>query len=110
MAKKTFNIIGDSTVAIGTATRAGAVEQYKATVFATGTFGAGTITFLASPDGGTTKVPIRDESGVIISLVADDMVNLNVGFAADEANAILIYAQMTGSTTPTVAVNVFDNK
>lgn len=86
--------------------------QYDATLFANGTFGGGTIAWLWSPDGGTTKQPIKDMSGTAVTSTAADSFNVQFGNTTTNAasDQIKIYATLTGSTSPSITVGVIDNR
>ncbi len=105
------SISADSTVLIATvATPKKGSENWKGTEFFQGSFGGGTITLQTSPDGGTTKIPETNLSGSAFSLTSAGSVEVDLGTANTTATQILLYAVMTGSTSPTVTATVFDNQ
>jgi hypothetical protein len=84
-------------------------EQWVATFVPYGAFGGGTVNFLVSPDGGTTKIPLYDASGVAITSTANDNFTVNLGGGTTNSDALQIYVTITGSTGATVTVAVYDN-
>jgi hypothetical protein len=85
-------------------------DGYSATVFVNGTWGSGTFTITASPDGGTTKVAIKDIAGAAFSLTANGVGFFRIPIANVAAGSeIRLYGNLAGSTTPALTVTVFDN-
>lgn len=86
-------------------------NDYFANVFVYGTFGSGTVTLFVSPDGGTTKIPLKDaQSGTAISTAAAAMFSIRLGNGTKLTDAPIIYATLTGSTNPALTVALFDNR
>lgn len=110
MSKHTAVIDANESVEICTVSRGTDMDAYETTVFATGTFGSGTLTLQASPDGGTTKVTLKDVGGTTVSITADDVYNIRLGYAGKLGEEIKIYATMQGATNPNVVVTAFDNR
>lgn len=107
--KHTKNINGAVSVEICSVRKRQEVDMYEATIFAAGAFGGGTITIQASPDGGTTKVNLRDISGSVVAITQDDAYNVRLGFADKLGEEIKLYATMAGGAAQDVDVTVFDN-
>lgn len=111
MAKQTpvvFSVDAANT-RICTVNRPSSAEEYFATVLISGTFGSGTVTMFISPDGGTTKVALKDIGNTAISATAAAMFNIRLGNGATNSDAPILYATLAGSTNPTITVAVFDN-
>jgi hypothetical protein len=85
-------------------------DTYKATIHIAGSsFGSGAVKLQSSPDGGTTKVDLKDTSGAAYSTTANDVVNIELGDGGTNSDMIKLYAVMTDSTAPDVTVTVHDN-
>lgn len=82
---------------------------WTATFFCQGTFGGGTVNWLISPDGGTTKMPLYDNSGAAITSTTTDNFTVNLGSGTTNSDCPKIYATLAGSAGATVLVSVFDN-
>lgn len=108
--KSTTALTTNTSVQIGEAIRTVGSDIYEATIFVTGTFGGGTVVIQASPDNGTTKVTLKDTTGTVVSVTANDVYNVRLGNANKNGDSIKLYATMSGSTSPTVSVAVFDNR
>lgn len=108
--KITTNITADGTYQIATANTTRSLgKMWEATIFATGTFGSGTVTFKMSPDGGTTKIDMTDWANTVRTLTANGYVLTGpLGVGDRNSEYITLYAVMSGSTNPAVAINVFD--
>ena len=68
-------------------------------------FGGGTIAVNVSPDG-TTMIPAT-EGAAAITFTSNTSKNLDVN--SDEREPVYIAFVMTGSTSPTVTIKVYDN-
>lgn len=78
-------------------------------VKATGTWGGGTLTLYKTYDGGTTKLPITDLTGVASTLTADGMSHeISEPQAANLNKTLKIWAILTGSTDATLSVSCLD--
>lgn len=110
MAKHSVTIDADESVKICSVGRGTGKDAYEVTVFAYGSFGSGTVTIQASPDAGTTKVTLKDVAGSTVSITTPDVYNIRTGFAGINGQEIELYATMSGSTTPSVTVDAFDNR
>lgn len=108
--KHTANITGNQSVFLCEVQKGELLDMYEATIFATGTFSAGTVTIQASPDGGTTKVNLRDITGEVVAITQDDVYNVRLGNGRKLGDYIQLYATMAGAGTPAVAISVFDNR
>lgn len=87
-------------------------DHYSATVFIYGSsFGSGTVTIQLSPDGGTTKITAKDSSGSDVTAAANSSFVLPVaGNGSDSDEFISLYANLNGSTSPSITIDVFDNR
>lgn len=83
--------------------------NWFATFAAYGTFGGGTLSYAFSPDGGTTKVTLKDGSGSAYSATSNDVVNLPLGVANHLGKEPIIYVVLSGATTPSITVDAYDN-
>ena len=72
----------------------------------TGTFGGGTATLQASPDGGTTWVDVLDQASTAITFTANKAVNVEV--ASDGLQPVRLSINLTGSTSPNLSFVIFD--
>lgn len=85
-------------------------DGWLATCFIYGTFGAGTVSVLLSPDGGTTTIPATNPDGSPITATANKVFNLTLGSGGRLTNCIKLYFSIAGSTAATVNCDVFDNR
>lgn len=83
---------------------------WEALVHAYGTFGSGTLSYLISTDGGTTKTTMKDASGSSYSTTAADAIPMGpIGAASNNGAEVIIYAALTGSSSPSIKIDVIDN-
>lgn len=109
--KQTTQVLTSNTnVLLCDAIRNPETNMWEATIFVYGTFGGGTVNLQASPDGGTTKINLRDVTGTVVAVTANDAYNLRLGEAGRNGAAIKVYATISGATSPSVSVDVFDNR
>lgn len=74
-------------------------------VDAYGDFGSGTLTFSYSPDGGTTKISLKDGvGGTAISFTASESFVWSGPIYSDPA--IILYATLSGSSSPDIDIKV----
>lgn len=107
IAKNTFTT--DGTQLIGDVFKKDLHTIWTGLFFSHGTWGGGTIAWQWSYDGGTTKLAIKDNSGVPMVANADDSFTSDfVGGIANRDN-IQIYATLSGSTSPSLSVGFIDN-
>lgn len=87
------------------------LDDFFATLNAYGGFGSGTLSYLLSTDGGTTKTTMKDISGSAYSTTAADAVNVAMGVANHNTSGqiVQIYAALSGSTNPTLTIDVLTN-
>ena len=86
-------------------------NAWQATVFIDGTFGSGTVTIQYSPDQGTTKITGKDFTGTALSATANAVFTTQpMGNGAANSDFISVYATMSGATSPSVSVILFDNR
>lgn len=116
MAKFTKTLTVDADVAICQIDRRrGDANNWQATVFiysgGGSAFGGGTVLIKLSPDQGTTKIAAKDWNGTAISATtASQFCMQPCGNGSHLADYITVYASLTGSTTPTIIVDLFDNR
>lgn len=112
--KHTATIDANESVKLCEVQRSTGLDLFEATVMVYGgggnNFGSGTVTLQASPDGGTTKINLRDVAGTLVSITDDDAYNIRLGNGNNLADTITLYATMAGATAPTVQVAVYDNR
>lgn len=89
----------------------GTATEWFANSYVYGTFGGGTVTLFASPDGGTTKIALKDAiSGTAISVATTAAMNtIRLGSGSKLDDNIGIYATLSGATNPSLTVAIFDN-
>lgn len=100
----TFTITANGTTDMGYAGAIPRNGRYVGTLFASGTFGGGTLKLQASPDGGITKFDIPDASGNTVAITAQSMRNLELG-----TGGIRLYAVLTGATAPNIKLTLADD-
>lgn len=83
--------------------------EWFATLLAYGTFGGGTLTYKISPDGGATKITLKDASGTNVTSAAEDNFTMNLTGSANNGDAPELYVTMAGSAGANVNVVVYDN-
>lgn len=105
---------GLATIATLTGGEGGTVgNEYSATVTTQGTFNGNTIHFLVSVDGGTTKVPVNDLTGVAYTQTAAGTVDLEYeGWPQEASKSVIFYASVGGDSpgAPTLTITVDDNR
>ena len=85
-------------------------QSYQACVMLTLVSGAGTYTLAVSPDGGTTKIPLRDKNGSAVSLTASGYANIEIsGYSNNNKVPLQVYAVLASGTAAVGNINVFDN-
>lgn len=86
-------------------------QEWMANTFVYGTFGGGTMTLFVSPDGGTTKIALKDSiAGTAISVASTAAMNtVRLGNGDKNNEFLIIYATVAGSTNPALTVAIFDN-
>lgn len=88
------------------------LTDFMATLNAYGTFGSGTLSYLLSTDGGTTKTTMKDISGSAYSTTTADAVNISLGGGGNHNvtnQQTIIYAGLTGSTNPSITIDSLTN-
>ncbi len=70
-------------------------------------FGGGTITITASPDSGTTDIPLLDSAGAALTFTANGIRNFILN--SDPTNPLSISGTLTGSTNPNINISIFRN-
>ena len=85
-------------------------QTYQACVMLTLVSGTGTYTLAVSPDGGTTKIPLKDKNGTAISLTASGYANIEIaGYSNNNKVPLQVYAVLASGTAAVGNINVFDN-
>ena len=103
----TVTISADGVAAIATLPQAGGM--WEGTVIVSGTFGSGTVTLGHSTTAACSTVnSIKDITGTAYSTTSADTVNVRLGI--DKNNPTYLCATVTGSTSPTIALNVYDRQ
>lgn len=111
MARNSMTFAADASLTkIMTVKIPGTATEWFANAYIYGTFGSGTVTLFASPDGGTTKVALKDAiSGTAITTAAAAMFTLRLGSGSTNTDNIILYATLAGSTNPALTVAIMDN-
>ena len=109
MAKISTSVTTTNATQIAIARKPRDADFYLATITLAGTFGGGTMKLQMSPDGGTTKVDLEDQSGTVWSATANRTVNIQLGTGGALNDQIILYALNTGGTGISVIATVFDN-
>ena len=73
-------------------------------------FGGGTLTLFISFDDGTTKDVFLDDAGVAYSKTAAHQFKFDLPIDDPDGLGAILYATLTGSTNPTVKVEILDRK
>lgn len=102
-------ITADGDYLVATVHRRVTANDWTALVYAAGTFGSGTVAWKFSPDGGTTKIPLKDEGGSAASSTAAASFVIHMGDGSTLSDAPLVYASVSGSTGASLTVGLFDN-
>jgi hypothetical protein len=86
-------------------------ERYEADVFISGTFGSGLLTLEISGDNGTSFIPMKDPlTGNDISISAPRALQMElIRNAAGDGADTVVYATLTGATSPNIKLLVTDN-
>lgn len=106
----TQTFTADASKLIGTVHRRSMAPHYVGTIIAYGTWGSGTITYYLSPNGGTTKVPLKDLTGTTVTSTADDNVNVQLGNSNVNSTELSVWATLAGATNPSLTVSMYDNR
>ncbi len=83
---------------------------FGASIFIYGTFDSGTATVQVSPDGGTTKFTVKDQSGSDIAPTANFYSNFELGIANVNGEELEIYVNLAGATSPDITVDLYDTR
>lgn len=70
-------------------------------------FGGGTVTVTASPDGGTTDISLLDNAGTPLTFTSNGIRNFLLN--SDPTNPLSISAALTGSTNPNINIRIYRN-
>lgn len=111
---KTLTVDGDTAVCVVNR-RKNDANNWTASIFTYGgggnNFGGGTVAMKISPDGGTTKIAMKDFTGTAITGTAAYVFNTQpIGNPNRNQDTLTIYASLSGSTSPTIIVDIFDNR
>lgn len=110
MAKQTLTMTTNTTAQLADVIRRSDAQSYGATIFVQGTFGGGTATVQVSPDSGTTKYTIKDVSGTDITGTSAFYYNFVLGNPGAASGDLEIYVTLSGATSPSLSVILFDNR
>ncbi len=102
-------LTSNGTYLLGYARKTRNLVDWRATLYAFGTFGGGAINWQWSPDGGTTKLPMNDLSGNPIVSLVNDSFNSQLCSGSHNNDQVLIYAALVSSSNPNLTVGYFDN-
>ena len=109
MAKRTVNLTGTSeNEELLRVVSPREYAGYGVTVFAQGTFTAGTVTIQVSPDDGTTKHTAKDVNGADATFSANGYANIILGNGAKLGEDITIFADLSGGSSEDIDVIAFD--
>lgn len=103
-------VTSTGTTQIGTAKRNRHQPTWSGSVWVYGTWGGTTATFQSSPNGGTTRVDLKDQSGSARSSTANDTFNVELTTGANNGQEIPLYITLTGGTGISLTVDVYDNE
>lgn len=107
---KTLTVDGDTAICQIDRRRAD-TNAWQGSIFAYGVFGSGTVAMKMSPDGGTTKIAMKDFNGTAITGTSAYAFNTQpLGNGSHLGDFITIYASLSGSTNPSITVDLFDNR
>lgn len=109
MALYTTSLTSNTSVFVAHVHRRRDANYWVGTILAYGSFSSGTITWSLSPDGGTTKIPLKDLSGTTITTTANDNFNVTLGNPSANSQTLSIYATLAGAGTPSITINLYDN-
>ena len=111
MAKYTLAFTADASLQKVCTVNRNKNQEWFANSFVYGTFGGGTMTLFVSPDGGTTKIALKDSiAGTAISVATTAAMNsIRLGCGDNNTDNLIIYATLSGSTNPALTVAIFDN-
>lgn len=115
MALKTLTISADTSgTFLASVHRRRDAPHYLATCLIYGgggnNFGSGTVSLHLSPDGGTTLIPINDLSGNPVATTGNlSLPKIELGNPSTNTDTLKIYVVVSGSTSPTIKINWYDN-
>jgi len=111
MSRYQATLSADGNVQLVDVHRRRSAPSYEGTLIVQGTLGGGTVSLLISGDRGVTLVPFPDVNGSVAGVTAAGARNYRIPGDGGTLNgdAPRIYAQITGSTAPSVTVIWFDN-
>jgi len=86
-------------------------EVYKGTAEVSGTFNNATLHLLVSTDGGTTKTPDNDLTGVAYTIDSAGTFPFSWGWPTKSSESTIFYLSVSGATSsPDITVTVDDNR
>lgn len=77
----------------------------RGTVWATGTFGGGSLALEGSPDSGTTWVAIPDQAGSPVAFTENGLINIELYANSADTKVRLV---LTGATAPSINIVIDD--
>lgn len=101
MGTRTFTLTANGTYSLGTMQRRWP-DAYIGEVDISGTFGSGAIAINKSNDGGSTQIPMQDQTGVAYTTTVAST------FIVNGAGGTDLYAVLTGATSPSIKIVVND--
>lgn len=106
---ETVNVTADGSTLLTVIKRQATSELSKLTVYATGTWGGGTLKLQWSPDGGVTKFDLKDKVYSVPTLSANGYIPGIEFTKPNMTSTVYLYAVLSGSTTPNLTIGVIDN-
>lgn len=109
MAKYTATLTTNTSAYVCQVIKARQYDSWRGLFFAYGTFGGGTVAWQWSPDGGTTKLAMNDFNGNAVVSTANDSFFADMETGDKNNDKVNLYATLTGATSPSLTVGVYDN-
>jgi len=103
------SITANGAVLLTTIKRQSAPDLSKLTVYATGTWGSGTLKLQWSPDKGATKFDLKDKVYSVPTLSANGYIPGIEFTKPNMTSTVQLYAVLTGATDPDLSIGVIDN-
>jgi hypothetical protein len=63
-----------------------------------------------SPDGGTTKIDLKDASNTVVSFTADEARNIQLGVPSTNTETLELYATLSGASNPDLNITLDNNR
>ncbi len=111
MAKHTSVITANGNTFLCNAIRRNDAEWFGFGILARGTFGGGTLSFFVSDDDGATLIPLKDLTRSAITFTGNDYIDGDIrGTTSTNSDVFEIWATLSGATSPSITVNIRDNR